>query len=76
MHRKADREPKATGPSCVYACEICAAQEEIPGEVLHYFDEMDPGEPGSPATFQCRQCPGIMYPVSWLRAKRAAPQVR
>jgi hypothetical protein len=41
--------------------------------VLDYFDEIDPGEPGSPATFQCQQCLGIMYPVAWLRAKRAAP---
>ena len=76
MHRMPERQPKPTGASCVYECESCAAQEEIPGEVLDYFDEMDPGEPGSPPTFQCQHCPGINYPVSWLRAKRAAPQAR
>ena len=73
MHRKADLHPRPTGPSCVNECELCADQEEIPGAVLDYFDEFDPGEPGSPPTFQCQMCPGIMYPVSWLRAKRAAP---
>jgi hypothetical protein len=73
MHRKGERQARPTGPSCVYECETCGVQEEIPGAVLDYFDEMDPGEPGAPPTFQCQKCPGIMYPVSWLRAKRAAP---
>lgn len=54
--------------SVLYQCEFCRANEEIPAEVLEYFDAVDPGEPGSPATFQCQRCPGIMYPVWWFRA--------
>lgn len=60
--------------SCLYQCELCNVQEEIPVDVLEFFDVVDPGEPGAPATFQCERCPGIMYPVSWLRAKRATPK--
>jgi hypothetical protein len=41
--------------------------------VLAFFDVVDPGEPGAPATFRCECCPGIMYPEWWFRAKRAAP---
>jgi hypothetical protein len=46
--------------------------ERIPTDVLTFFDAVDPGEPGAPATFRCQQCPGIMYPSWWFRAKRAA----
>jgi hypothetical protein len=52
--------------SCVYQCELCKTREEIPAEVLEYFDVIDPGDLGSPATFQCERCPGIMYPVWWF----------
>jgi hypothetical protein len=41
--------------------------------VLAFFDVVDPGEPGAPATFRCERCPGIMYPEWWFRAERAAP---
>jgi uncharacterized Zn finger protein len=56
-----------------YECELCAASEEIPAEVIAHFDEVDPGMPGQPATFRCEHCLGIMYPQSYLRAKRAEP---
>lgn len=65
-------QPKEQG-SCLYLCELCKAQEEIPADVLEYFDAIDPGEPGAPASFQCERCPGIMYPVWWFRAERATP---
>lgn len=54
-----------------YECELCGAQEDIPMEVIDYFDAVDPGFPGQPPTFGCEQCTGIMYPVSYLRAQRA-----
>jgi len=41
--------------------------------VLAFFDVVDPGAPGAPATFRCEHCPGIMYPEWWFRAERAAP---
>jgi len=73
MRRKVARTKSTPGPSCLYECEDCGTQERIPGHVLDYFDDIDPGEPGAPATFRCQDCPGIMYPADWLRAKRAAP---
>ena len=73
MSRKAKgRQPQKeshsdhTGGNCLYRCELCNAQEEIPADVIEYFDVIDPGEPGAPATFQCERCSGIMYPVWWF----------
>lgn len=62
-----------TTGSCLYVCEQCGTQERIPTDVLAFFDVVDPGEADQPATFQCQQCPGIMYPEHYLRAKRATP---
>jgi uncharacterized Zn finger protein len=59
--------------SCLYVCEQCGTKERVPTDVLAFFDAVDPGEPDRPATFQCQQCPGIMYPDEYLRAKRATP---
>jgi hypothetical protein len=74
MPRKAkDRQPEEQG-SCLYQCELCNAQEEIPADVLELFDVIDPGVLGAPATFRCERCPGIMYPVWWFRAERATPK--
>jgi hypothetical protein len=60
--------------SYLYECEACGATETIDAEVIDYFDEIDPGLPGQPPTFQCQACPGIMYPQSYLRAERAEPK--
>ena len=62
--------------SCRYQCERCGRQETIPADVLAIFDVVDPGELDAPATFRCQHCPGIMYPVAYLRAQRAAPKAR
>jgi hypothetical protein len=66
------RRPAAPA-SCRYQCERCGLQEEIPVEMLAFFDVVDPGELGAPATFRCERCPGIMYPDWWFRAERATP---
>jgi uncharacterized Zn finger protein len=60
--------------SYLYECEACGATENIDAEVIDHFDEIDPGLPGQPPTFQCERCPGIMYPQTYLRAKRAEPK--
>ena len=73
MQRKVKRPSNSTQASCLYECEQCGVKEDIPADVLDYFDEIDPGEPGAPATFECERCLGIMYPAVWLRAKRATP---
>ncbi len=62
-----------TPASCLYVCEQCGTTEQVPTDVIAYFDAVDPGEPDRPATFQCQSCPGIMYPDAYLRAKRATP---
>lgn len=59
--------------SCLYLCEKCGTQEQVPMDVLAYFDAVDPAELGQPATFECLKCSGIMYPEKYLRAKRATP---
>jgi hypothetical protein len=70
--RSRGRRPPAP-VSCLYQCDQCEAQEEIPTQILTFFDVVDPGDPEAPATFRCRRCPGIMYPVWWFRAERATP---
>ena len=72
--KKRSRERRPAAPaSCRYQCEQCGIQEEIPTEILAFFDVVDPGDPAAPATFRCQHCPGIMYPVWWFRAERATP---
>jgi len=73
MKRKAKRRQEPTEDNCLYQCELCAVQEQVPKDVLEYFDAIDPGLPGQPATFACQSCPGIMYPLWWIHAQRAAP---
>jgi len=73
MKRKAKDRQKSSDGSCLYQCEMCGVQEHVPKDVVEYFDAVDPGLPGQPATFQCQACSGIMCPVWWLHAKRAAP---
>ena len=73
MRLRAKIRRPAREASCPYQCEQCGHQEAIPADVLAYFDAVDPGEPGAPATFRCERCPGIMYPDWWFRAERAAP---
>jgi len=68
------RRPKQNPNSYLYECEACGATENIDAEVIDHFDEIDPGLPGQPPTFQCQACPGIMYPQTFLRAKRAEPK--
>jgi uncharacterized Zn finger protein len=68
------RKPKTKPDSCLYECENCGTTEHIPTEVINHFDEIDPGLPGQPPTFQCERCPAIMYPQTYLRAERAEPK--
>ena len=73
MRPRARTRRRRRGTSSLYRCEACGAEEQIGTDVLAFFDVIDPGEPGAPATFRCERCPGIMYPDGWFRAERAAP---
>jgi len=37
-------------------------EEEIPEEVVQYFDLLDPGDPTVPPRFACEKCGGEMRP--------------
>jgi hypothetical protein len=73
MKKQARGRRPAAPASCLYHCEQCGAEEQIPTEMLVFFDVVDPGEPDAPPTFRCEHCPGIMYPAWWFRAERATP---
>ncbi len=65
---KRESKGRPSDGSCLYQCELCGVQEQVPQDVLEYFDAIDPGLPGQPATFVCQSCPGIMYPSWWFEA--------
>lgn len=73
MPKRVRGRRRAAPASCRYQCEQCGTHEEIPTEILEFFDVVDPGDPAAPATFRCQCCPGIMYPAWWFRAERATP---
>jgi hypothetical protein len=73
MHQRTTARRRRREASCLYQCEACGATERIAEDVLAWFDVVDAGEPGAPATFRCERCPGIMYPAWWFRAERATP---
>jgi uncharacterized Zn finger protein len=73
MRHRAKARRRRREANSLYRCEACGAEEHIAAEVLTFFDVVDPGAPGAPATFRCESCPGIMYPDGWFRAERAAP---
>jgi hypothetical protein len=51
--------------SALYVCNTCNFEEDIPNDVLEFFDVVDPDFKGAPPTFQCQQCIGIMLPADF-----------
>jgi hypothetical protein len=49
--------------SIKFKCTSCGKFEEIPRDVVVYFDEMDGGDPTIPPRFDCAKCGGTMEPV-------------
>jgi len=45
-----------------YYCLQCKVEEDIPEEVIQYFDLIDPGDPTVPPRFTCEKCGGEMRP--------------
>lgn len=45
-----------------YRCLQCNVEEEIPEEVVQYFDLVDPGDPTIPPRFTCEKCGEEMRP--------------
>jgi uncharacterized Zn finger protein len=46
-----------------FKCLSCGKIEEIPRDVVEYFDEMDGGDPSVPPRFNCEKCGNLMQPV-------------
>ena len=46
-----------------YRCCQCNRHEDIPADVVNFFDVMDPGDPSVPPRFRCEKCGGEMLPV-------------
>ena len=65
--KKKKKQNQITEPTVTYRCLQCNIQEEIPAEVIQYFDLIDPGDPNVPPRFTCEKCGGEMRPKhAWL----------
>ena len=49
----------------LYICMQCATKENIPKEVVEYFDEMDQSNINEPPCFSCEKCGGVMRPQEY-----------
>lgn len=48
-----------------YKCTECDMEEDIPKEVVEYFDVMDQSNIDEPPCFSCEKCGGIMRPLKY-----------
>ena len=49
-----------------YKCPKCNFKEDIPKEVVDYFDLTDLGDPSVPPRFDCQRCGGKMEPTYYV----------
>ncbi len=49
-----------------YKCLKCGIAENIPREVVEYFDEMDQSNINEPPQFDCESCGGLMRPERYV----------
>ena len=49
----------------LYICLQCKNKENIPKEVVEYFDEMDQSNIDEPPCFACEKCGGVMRPQKY-----------
>lgn len=49
-----------------FKCPKCGSEENIPKDVVDYFDIMDGGDPLVPPRFDCQRCDGLMEPVYYV----------
>ncbi|MBM3212888.1 hypothetical protein FJZ33_11755 [Candidatus Poribacteria bacterium] len=48
--------------SYIYRCIQCGCKEDIPKDVVDFFDIMDPGDSNVPPRFRYEKCVGVMIP--------------
>lgn len=49
-----------------FKCTKCGFKEDIPKDVVDYFDLMDLGDPTVPPRFDCQKCEGKMEPIHYV----------
>lgn len=50
----------------LFKCTSCGFEENIPKEVVDFFDLMDGGDPLVPPRFDCQMCTGKLYPTYYV----------
>ena len=51
----------------LFKCTTCNSEENIPKDVVDFFDLMDGGDPSFPPRFDCQNCShGKMQPVYYV----------
>ena len=58
-------EEKEVKEEILYICMQCATKENIPKEVVEYFDEMAQTNIDEPPCFSCEKCGGVMRPQEY-----------
>jgi hypothetical protein len=53
-------------PTVKYICPSCKTTENIPKDVVDYFDIIDGGNPLFPPRFDCENCTDKMTPVYYV----------
>jgi hypothetical protein len=59
--------PKKKDGLILFRCTACNFEEDIPKDVVDYFDIMDGGDPSVPPRFDCQSCgSGKIQPVYYV----------
>lgn len=59
------KRKKEEGKMIVYRCKNCCTEEEIPREVVEYYDMIDDGDISVPPMFDCEKCGIPMEPIQY-----------
>jgi len=66
-NNKNNKKAKQIKPSILFRCTTCNFEENIPKDVVDFFDVMDGGDPAVPPRFDCQSCVrGKMHPVHYV----------
>lgn len=50
----------------LFKCSKCNSEENIPKNVVDFFDVMDEGDSSVPPKFSCQKCSAEMLPVHYV----------
>jgi DNA-directed RNA polymerase subunit RPC12/RpoP len=53
-----------------YVCLSCKTEEDIPQDVVEYFDIMDLGDQRVPPRFKCEKCGREMWPLNSVHSSK------